>query len=292
MLCLDRGVAKDPWIELPDGPRVRIVHEDRSVLVLDKPAGWLVAPEDWEQTSRNLSRALRAGVDAGDWWARSRNLRFLRPVHRLDAETTGLLMLVKHEGAMAAYSRLFAGRAIEKRYLAVVEGTTPSTAWTREDPLGPEAGWPGRQRVDWREGKPAVTAFRVVAAGATRVLVEALPRTGRTHQIRLHLAASGCPVVGDALYGRPDPEGLALRAVGLRYLDPFRKRPVVIEAEAGAFRQRFGWGPADASPSPGPIIRELPSSVPHGGPGRGTVRRPSARSGARSPSAGETGQAS
>jgi len=100
-------------IELPDGTEVAVVFEDRSVLILDKPAGWLVAPEDWDRTARNLARALAAGIHEGDWWARSRNLRSLRMVHRLDAETSGLLMAVKNEGAVAAYSRLFAGRAIE-----------------------------------------------------------------------------------------------------------------------------------------------------------------------------------
>ncbi|MBN8247185.1 MAG: hypothetical protein J0L84_07045, partial [Verrucomicrobia bacterium] len=147
-------MAKPRAIELPDGTMVEVVFEDRSVLILDKPAGWLVAPEDWEQTARNLVRTLAAGIHVGEWWAQSRNLRSLRFVHRLDAETSGLLMAVKNEGAVAAYSRLFAGRAIEKRYLAVVEGTPPSDAWTRHDPLGPEPGRPERNRVDPQAGRP------------------------------------------------------------------------------------------------------------------------------------------
>ena len=119
------GVAKPREIDLPDGTMVPVIYEDRSVMVLDKPAGWLVAPDDWVQTGRNLFLALREGMDFGDWWAKSRNLRFLRFVHRLDAETSGLLLCVKSEGSMAAYSRLFAERDVEKVYLAVVDGTPP-----------------------------------------------------------------------------------------------------------------------------------------------------------------------
>lgn len=275
-------MAKPRFIELPDGTRVDVVFEDRSVLLLDKPPGRLVAPEDWDQTARNLTRALAAGIHAGDWWAQSRNLRSLRFVHRLDAETSGLLMAVKNDGAVAAYSRLFAGRAIEKRYLAVVEGNPPAEQWKRQDPLGPEPGRPERHRVDRRTGRPASTEFRVLARREGTALVEARPHTGRTHQIRLHLQASGCPVVGDNLYGRPDPRGLALRAVGLKYADPFRQRPVRVAAPVEAFCRRYGFDPGAASD------REAPR--PFTGVARRpeTIRPPSVRSAPPAPSAAET----
>lgn len=292
-------MAKPSLIELPDGTPVPVVYEDRSVMVLDKPAEWLVAPDDWIQTGRNLFLALREGIDLGDWWARSRNLRFLRFVHRLDADTSGLLMCIKSEGAMAAYSRLFAGREVEKVYLAVVEGSPRDESWSRHDLLGPDEHRRGRQRVDSRGGKDATTHFRVLARSRDRALVEARPLTGRTHQIRLHLLASGYPVAGDELYGRPEIEGLGLRAVGLGYVDPFRRQPVWIQAPVDEFCSRFGF----ASSAVGDLRRggraqatsasvPPPPSSPSRGTTDGTTRRPSTRSTPPGPSADGSGRTS
>src|SRR5438046_2988088 len=115
-------MAKPDRIELPEGTVIPILYEDRSVLAIDKPAGWLLAPDSWNKTGRNLQLALRSSIEAGDFWAHARNLKFLRFVHRLDAETSGVLLLVKSPGAVPAYSALFESRAVKKIYLAVVEG--------------------------------------------------------------------------------------------------------------------------------------------------------------------------
>lgn len=240
-------MARPTVIELPDGTVIPILYEDRSVLALDKPAGWLVVPDDWVQTRRNLFLALRSSWENGDWWAQSRNVRFLRFLHRLDAETSGLLLCAKSPGAVAAYSRLFEGRTMRKTYLAVVTGTMPSPAWVRRDPIGPEEGRRGRFRVDPRGGKEAETHFRVVARQERLTLVEARPVTGRTHQIRLHLRASGCWVLGDELYGQSEARGLALRSVGLEYPDPFQKRMIHISAPADEFCRRYGFAPWTSS---------------------------------------------
>src|SRR5438128_9176077 len=114
-------MAKPQQIELGDGTIIPILYEDRSVLAIDKPAGWLLIPTSWERTARNLQLAIESSIAAGDFWAKSRNLKFLRFVHRLDAETTGVLLLGKSAGAMPVYSQLFEGREVEKVYLAVVE---------------------------------------------------------------------------------------------------------------------------------------------------------------------------
>jgi len=100
-------MAKPKAIELADGTSIPILYEDRSVLAIDKPAGWLLAPDFWDKTGRNLQLALQSSIQAGDFWARSRNLKFLRFVHRLDEDTTGVLLLVKSVGAVPAYSALF-----------------------------------------------------------------------------------------------------------------------------------------------------------------------------------------
>ncbi len=260
-------MAKTSFVELPDGTCVPILYEDRAVLAIDKPAGWMLGPEDEEHVRRNLHVGLMEGIESGAWWARCRGLKFIRFIHRLDAPTTGVLLMAKSRGAIAPFGRLFATREVQKRYLAVTEGVPREAEWTCRLPLGPEPRQPGRHRVDLRGGKEAETGFRVVGTAGGRALVEAFPRTGRTHQIRLHLVAAGCPVVGDVLYGRPDPVGLGLRAVELSYRDPFTGRPVHVRAPFGAFRKAFGVGD-DA----GEERRDEPgraSPVDSSGPGRG-----------------------
>ena len=234
-------MAKPTEIELPDGTKIRILYEDRAVLVLDKPAGWILGPDDWEHTLRNLPLALQSSIRAGDYWARSRNLRFLKHVHRLDAGTTGILLCSKSQGAIEPLSRLFADRQVQKTYLAVTDGIPKQKEWMCSIPLGPDPREPGRHQMDTKAGKQAETEFRVLATRKYTALVEARPHTGRTHQIRLHLLAACTPVQGDDLYATPHPQGLALRAIGLEYKDPFTGKPVRIRAPVEAFCSAHGF---------------------------------------------------
>jgi RluA family pseudouridine synthase len=250
-------MAKPKFIELADGEiSIPILYEDRSVLALDKPAGWMLAPDSWDRTGRNLQLALQSSLNAGDFWARSRSLKYLRFVHRLDAETTGITLFAKSPGALRAFSEMFEERKVEKLYLAVVRGIPKLNEWTCDLALMPDPGMKGRMRtvpfekrkreLERGAAKDAETRFRVVQAFAEKALVEARPVTGRTHQIRVHLAAAGNPVVGDALYGSDkmaESKGrqrLALRAVKLEYWDPFRKRKIWIEAPTEEFLREFG----------------------------------------------------
>jgi 23S rRNA pseudouridine1911/1915/1917 synthase len=284
-------VPKPKNIELNDGEiLIPILYEDRSVLAIDKPAGWMLAPDTWDQTGRNLQLALNSSVGAGDFWAKSRNLKYLRFVHRLDAETTGITLFAKSPGALRAYSELFEERRVEKFYLAVVHGIPEQTRWTCDLPLRPDPSHKGRMlttplpasarkftaRAATRndvesedaapgyedftsEGsaieKDAQTLFRVLKKLAKTALIEAQPTTGRTHQIRAHLAAAGHPVVGDPMYG-PDAaaaskgrQRLALRAVKLSFRDPFQKRTIHIQASAEDFLKEFGFGQAGGKQS-------------------------------------------
>jgi RluA family pseudouridine synthase len=230
-------MAKPNSIELPDGARVDILYEDRSVLAIDKPPGWMLAPVSWDKTSRNLHRALMLSMQEGDFWARSRNLRYIRFIHRLDADTSGVVLLARNPGALSVMSRLFETRRVRKKYLAVVRGLPPQTHWTCRLKIAPELDATGRMQVDERRGKEAETAFVVLQQGQRSALIEAAPVTGRTHQIRVHLAAAGHPVLGDVLYGDKGP-ALALRAVEISYTDPFQKRPVRILAPTEDFLRR------------------------------------------------------
>lgn len=245
-------MPKPAHIQLPDGPTIPILYEDRAVLAIDKPAGWLLAPGSWDRTGRHLQRALESSMRAGEFWARSRNLKFLRFVHRLDAETSGVLLMVKSPGALAAYSRLFEQRSTEKIYLAVVQGVPSNSEWSCNLPIGPDPAQRGRMKPVGRlkrgqaipvPFKDAETHFRVLKHREHSALLEVRPVTGRTHQIRVHLLAAGHPVVNDTLYGAQPKSGqsLALRAVLLGYRDPFTSKPVRIESDWNQFVSSYGF---------------------------------------------------
>jgi RluA family pseudouridine synthase len=236
-------MAKPNFIELPGCEPIPIIFEDRSVLAIDKPRGWMLVPDSWRKTNWNLQTAIDSSIRADDFWARSRNLTYLRHVHRLDADTSGVMLFAKSEGAMRAMGEMFESRRMEKTYLAVVEGVPREKEWTCELPLGPDPKNFGKMRVDnSEEGKECETHFRMLQSNERFTLIEASPLTGRTHQIRLHLAESGSPIVCDEVYGRVQKGyRLGLRAVRLAYKDTFTRRPVTILAPTENFLKEFGF---------------------------------------------------
>ena len=233
----------------------RIVFENRSLLAIDKPAGWMLSPTHWTRTSRSLQQAIESSLQLRLPWVKRHNLRFLRFIHRLDADTTGVLLLAKSHGAIAPYSKLLQTRQVRKTYLAAVHGTPPMRPWSCQKPLGRDPRHPGRMRIVRKDGWTAETRFETLRPRTRNqpALVASRPLTGRTHQIRLHLTSAGCPVLGDSLYTpsswitppMPDAYPLALRAVALEFNDPFERRPVSITAPVDHFLLSFGWD-ADA----------------------------------------------
>lgn len=239
-------VGKPNCIQLPDAEPIPILYEDRSVLAIDKPRGWMLVPFSWQKTTRNLQAAITSSIAARDFWARSRNLKFLRYVHRLDADTSGILLLAKSQGALDVYSALFESRRMEKTYLAVVYGRPKNREWVCRLKLAPDPRNIGRMKTN-PHGKPAETLFRVLDSFEDTTLIEARPLTGRTHQIRVHLTESGFPIVGDDLYGLPsDRHPLGLRAVGLAYSDPFTRRRVQIRAPQEEYCREYGFDKSEA----------------------------------------------
>ncbi|MDB6027312.1 MAG: truC 1 [Verrucomicrobiales bacterium] len=250
-------MAKPKFIELGFGKRAEqlpIVYEDRSVIAIDKPAGWMLVPFSWQKTSRNLQAAITSSIAAGDYWARSRNLKFLKAVHRLDADTSGILLFAKSMGAVDSYGDLFESRKMEKVYLAVSRGVPKEKEWTCELKLSQDPDAIGRVKVDDGSGKECQTSFKLLetreSSSGPLSLIEAHPYTGRTHQIRVHLAEAQLPIVGDPLYGYKavlntrgsDPDfPLGLRAVALSYVDPFINKRVDIRAPKAAFLKAFGF---------------------------------------------------
>ncbi|MGA2247457.1 MAG: RluA family pseudouridine synthase [Verrucomicrobiota bacterium] len=242
-------MAKPNFIDLPDCDPIPILYEDRAVLAIDKARGWMLVPTSWQKTSWNLMAAITSSIAAGDFWARSRGLKFLRNVHRLDADTSGILLFAKSIGSVNVISELFESRRMEKTYLAVVTGEPKETEWLCQFKLGPDPKQFGRVKVDFHNGKNAETQLKILERRGAFTLVEARPLTGRTHQIRVHLAECGLPIVGDELYGRRENDlPLGLRAVRLMFVNPFTKKRVDIRAPEGLFLQQYGFG-AKGSPA-------------------------------------------
>ena len=235
-----RRMAKPAFIQLFKEQPIPILYEDRAILAIDKPAGWMLVPFSWQRTNRNLQAAITSSIGAGHFWACSRGIKFLKYIHRLDAGTTGILLFAKTQGALDTFGDLFESREVEKVYLATTLFEPQQAEWTCRLRLGPHPQEHGMMRVD-RNGKEAETSFRVVASFDGVHLIEARPLTGRQHQIRIHLAESGCPIIGDELYGQAEDAMMGLRAVGLAYRDPFTGKRVAIRAPTNEFLNYFGF---------------------------------------------------
>ncbi|MBV1799221.1 RluA family pseudouridine synthase [Siccirubricoccus sp. G192] len=196
----------------PPDAEARLLHRDGQLLVLDKPAGLPV------------HRGPRGGASLEDWLPvlALGKRRAPQPAHRLDTDTAGCLVLGRTKPALAALGALFAAGRVEKTYWAVVRGAPPAPAGEVAAPLAKRStardGW--RMVVD-PEGQPALTAWRVLGEAGGLAWLELRPRTGRTHQLRVHCAHLGCPILGDARYGGGEAAMLHLlaRAIALP-LDP------------------------------------------------------------------------
>lgn len=192
----------EPAEAKPEDIPLKVLFESDDVLVIDKPAGMVVHPAAGHPGGTLVNAVLGHDEDIEGVGGEG------RPgiVHRLDKETSGLILVAKNDAAYRHLQTQFKERTIEKAYLALVDGAPPTPAGRVEAPIGRDP----RQRkrmavVPVRLGREAVTEFRTVEAFAEHTLLEALPRTGRTHQIRVHLAFVGCPIVGDRVYGRRTP---------------------------------------------------------------------------------------
>ncbi len=181
---------------------LRILYEDQHVLVIDKPAGMVVHPAAGH-SSGTLVNAVLAHVPQIEGVGGEQ-----RPgvVHRLDKDTSGILLMAKDERSHRWLQDQFRLRKAEKIYLALVDGTPPTPKGRIEAPIGrsPEE----RKKmaiVPHGKGRLAISEYRTLESFPQHTLLEVRPLTGRTHQIRLHLRFIGCPVVGDRIYGRQKP---------------------------------------------------------------------------------------
>ena len=212
---------------LPQELPLAVLYEDDHLLAIDKPAGLVVHPT-WGHRDGTLLNALL-------WHARDWDIGHPRLVHRLDKDTSGVLLVTKTRTAHAAVARAFQRRQVTKEYLAVVHGR-PATSESRIDlPIARDPADPKRRITTDPAGRPAATDLELLANSANGrfSLLRCRPTTGRTHQIRVHLAALDLPIVGDPLYGPQEPRPFprqALHAFRLTLTHPVTTRCLSLTA--------------------------------------------------------------
>ncbi len=241
-----------PRPEIAEPAPFTVAYEDEHLIVVDKPAGVVVHPARGHRTG-TLAQALAGRSAGGDDPGRS------GIVHRLDRDTSGLLVVAKTDEIHRALGELLQARELHRQYLALVDGLPPARTGTIDAPIGRDR----RERVinslDSDRPRPATTHFTVVRVLRGSSLLEVVLDTGRTHQIRVHMAAIGHPVIGDRMYGGPVRYGLGrqfLHAARLAFPHPIGGAPVDVSsplpadlAAALAVAERETMGPGETATS-------------------------------------------
>ncbi len=194
---------------------------DDSILVIDKPAGISVLPDGWEPDSIHLVRLVEEKY--GRVWV----------VHRLDKTTSGVLVFARSAEAHRSLSLQFEQHEVRKIYHALCSGEPGWDEHTARHPLRVDVGHKHRTVVDSRAGAASETTFKVLERFSRAFLLEAAPATGKTHQIRVHCAALGFPLLGDKLYGAPMTDIIgrpALHALSLTFRHPLSGEMVSYQA--------------------------------------------------------------
>lgn len=223
-------VKDDTFITQHNGDNLTIIYQDSDIIVVDKPAGMLSVPgkNDAPSVLSLLQRKMEDNIF---------------PVHRLDMDTSGLMVFVRNKKAQRNLQRQFETHSIVKRYIALLERKPDSEQGTISLPLSPDMADRPRQMVDYRHGKQALTHYRLCTSPSTPMrrqfltvgdnLVELSPLTGRTHQLRVHCAhpdGLASPIVGDRLYGTTNHPRLCLHAEYLEFRHPTTGKRLKVES--------------------------------------------------------------
>jgi tRNA pseudouridine32 synthase/23S rRNA pseudouridine746 synthase len=201
---------------------LNLIYVDQSLLVVNKPAGLLSVPGRGADKQDCLSLRIR------------NNYPDALVVHRLDMATSGLIMFARGAEIQRRLSRMFREREIEKHYVALVEGKINPAIGEVNLPIAVD--WPNRpmQKIDAETGKPSRTRYKLISHDAASNIsrIELEPVTGRTHQLRVHLAAIGYPILGDALYQGPSADRLHLHAYELNFQHPCNSEMLYLNCPA------------------------------------------------------------
>jgi RluA family pseudouridine synthase len=210
-----------------------VVYEDSRIIVVNKAAGIAVAADRWDENRERLDRLVADSLGGGRLWI----------VHRIDRDTSGLVLFARDAESHRSLSLAFEERRVEKRYITVVHGRPDWKETSCDLPLVPNGNKRGLTIIDKYQGKKSLTLFRFLGGVGNYAVLEAEPRTGRTHQIRVHLAALGHPIVCDPLYGSDKPVFLSSFKPGRRG-DPFEERPLLERLGLHAGELVLPFGPA------------------------------------------------
>jgi 23S rRNA pseudouridine1911/1915/1917 synthase len=218
----------------PEPLPLRVLYEDAHVLAIDKPAGLVVHPAPGARRGTLVNALVhRMGALAGVGDPERPGI-----VHRLDRDTSGVLLVARTPAALEGLARQFRARSIEKRYVAIVRGALRPPSGTVDRPIGRHPRERKRMSVRSRRGRAAVTRWTVLERLPGATLVQLRPETGRTHQLRVHLAALGHPILGDRVYGarrtarpgEPTCARQALHAAEIAFAHPASGERIVVRA--------------------------------------------------------------
>jgi RluA family pseudouridine synthase len=192
-----------------------IIYEDKYIIAVNKASGVSVGGDRWDDSKERLDRLVELHLN-----------QKVFTVHRIDRETSGLVIFAKNEEAHRRLSLAFEGRDITKRYIAIVQGRPLWQEMACDLPLIPNGNKQHMTIVDKYRGKKSYTCFKLLGSTGNYSVLEVLPETGRTHQIRVHAAALGFPIVCDSLYGKDKP--VLLSAIKKNWHgDFFEERPLL-----------------------------------------------------------------
>ena len=219
VIKLSSAATREFW-ELP------VLFEDEHMLALDKPGGLLSSADRYDPARPNLLELLHRGIAEGKVWARMRNLAYLMIAHRLDSDTSGVILLARNKPALVALANFFGTEPSGHEYTALVQGAPAEDHFEIDAKLAPHPLQAGLMRVDSRQGKQSRTRFTVQEKFSRWTLLKCEPLTNRPHQIRAHLCHARLPVAGDPLYGGQPL--LLSRLKGAYHLKPNQtERPLI-----------------------------------------------------------------
>lgn len=226
IILVDDDLDYSISVEAQDIP-LDIVYEDDDLLVINKASGMVVhpAPGHYKDTLVN-ALLYRFQLSSGD---------ATRPgiVHRLDKDTSGLMLVAKNDFTHEALSRMIANKEVERHYLAIVDGVIKHDTGTIDAPIGRDSNNRQKMAVTDVHGKEAITHFKVLETFNNHTLVECILETGRTHQIRVHMAYIGFPISNDPLYGRGKSTefGQMLHSKSIKFTQPRTGKELFFEVE-------------------------------------------------------------
>lgn len=194
VIKLSSRETKDYW-EIP------VLFEDDALLAIDKPARLLVSPDRYDPKRPNIMKLFHRDIARGASWVQERGITYLANAHRLDFETSGVLLLAKSKPALVSIADQFGSELVKKIYLTIATGSPEKDEFDDNAKLAPHPVRVGIVRVDEKNGKKSYTKFELIERFKGFTYLRCLPRTGRTHQIRVHLQHRNLPIVGDELYG-------------------------------------------------------------------------------------------